>query len=69
MINTKLKVLSFIADYEVRSTCEIVNIEKINNLTIFLLKDSKGKLDVLVVSDLYYYSIVDGLTMKFTIVK
>jgi len=69
MINTKLKVISIISNYEVRSTSEIVNIEKINNLTIYLLKDSKGQLDVLVVSDLYYYYIVDGLTMKNTIVK
>lgn len=69
MINTKLKVISIISNYEVRSTSEIVNIEKINNLTIFLLKDSKGQLDVLVVSDLYYYYIYDGLTSKYTIVK
>lgn len=69
LINTKENAISFISENVVRSTGKIINVEKINGITIYLYLDTRDEKCTLVLSDSYYYCLSDNMTQRFTIKK
>lgn len=69
LINESDKVISIITNNAVSSTVKIINIESINNSTIYLYVSNQKDINVLVVTDTYYYILFSNTTFRFTIKK